>query len=119
MPFTIFSMDREEAEKRAAAEAALALVRDGMTLGLGTGSTAAWFVRGLGARVQRGLRVRGVPTSLETRALAASLGIPLVGLEEAASIDLAVDGADQIDPQLRLIKGGGGALLYEKIVASA
>jgi ribose 5-phosphate isomerase A len=106
-------------DKRAAAEAALALVRDGMTLGLGTGSTAAWFVRLLGERVRAGLRVRGVPTSSATRALASSLGIELCTLADVPALDLAVDGADEIDPDLRLIKGGGGALLYEKIVASA
>jgi ribose 5-phosphate isomerase A len=110
--------ERDE-EKRVAAEAALAEVKEGMTLGLGTGSTAAWFVRGLGERVQRGLRIRGVPTSSRTRELAFRLGIPIVDLAAAPRIDLAVDGADEIDPALRLIKGGGGALLYEKIVASA
>jgi ribose 5-phosphate isomerase A len=108
-----------EQEKRLAAEAALVEVKEGMTLGLGTGSTAAWFVRGLGERVRQGLRVRGVPTSERTRALASSLGIPLVTLAEVDRIDLAVDGADEIDPMLRLIKGGGGALLYEKVVAAA
>jgi len=106
-------------DKRAAAEAALALVRDGMTLGLGTGSTAAWFVRGLGERVRSGLRVRGVPTSEATGALAQSLGIALCTLADVEELDLAVDGADEIDPRLRLIKGGGGSLLYEKIVAAA
>jgi ribose 5-phosphate isomerase A len=108
-----------EADKRAAAAAALAEIADGMTIGLGSGSTAAELVRLLGARVRAGLRVRAVPTSSGTRALAEAEGIPLVDFDDAAELDVAIDGADQIDPQRRLIKGGGGALLYEKVVASA
>src|SRR5690606_33663076 len=92
-----------DAEKRRAAEAAVALVRDGMTLGLGTGSTAAHAVRLIG---EKGLRVRGVPTSEATRKLAEACGILLIGLAEVDRLDLAIDGADEIDPQLRLIKGG-------------
>jgi ribose 5-phosphate isomerase A len=105
--------------KRQAAEHAIALVEDGMTLGLGTGSTAAHFVELLGARVKEGLKVAGVPTSTMTRVQAERLGIPLTDLDRQPSLDLTVDGADEIDPQLRLIKGGGGALLHEKIVAMA
>jgi ribose 5-phosphate isomerase A len=105
--------------KRQAAEHAIALVEDGMTLGLGTGSTAAHFVDLLGERVRQGLKVVGVPTSELTRAQAERLGIPLIDLDRQPSLDLAVDGADEIDPELRLIKGRGGALLYEKIVAMA
>jgi ribose 5-phosphate isomerase A len=105
--------------KRAAAAAALELVEGGMRLGLGTGSTAWHFVDLLGARVAAGLDVICVPTSERTRAQAESLGIPLTTLEEAPELDLAVDGADEIDPRLDLIKGGGGALLREKIVAAA
>jgi ribose 5-phosphate isomerase A len=105
--------------KRAAAAAALELVRPGMKLGLGTGSTAAYFVELLGERVKAGLDIVGVPTSEATRGLAKHLGIPLVTLEEAPELDLTIDGADEIDPQLRLIKGGGAALLREKIVANA
>jgi ribose 5-phosphate isomerase A len=105
--------------KRLAAERALTLVEPGMTLGLGTGSTAAIFVELLGARVAAGLAVRGVPTSERTRAQAAALGIPLVGFDQVDTLDLAVDGADEVDPALRLIKGGGGALLHEKVVAAA
>ena len=105
--------------KRAAAEAALELVRPGMRLGLGTGSTAAHFVELLGARVKAGLDVVGVPTSEATRGLAKHAGIPLTTLEEEPELDLTVDGADEIDPELRLIKGGGAALLREKIVAYA
>jgi ribose 5-phosphate isomerase A len=105
--------------KRAAADAALQRVEGGMTLGLGTGSTAAWMVRLLADRVREGLEVRGVPTSEETRRLAERLGVPLTTLDEAGRLDLTVDGADEIDPGLNLLKGGGGALLREKIVAAA
>lgn len=108
-----------ESLKRAAGEAALAYVREGQVVGLGTGSTVRYFLEALGARVRGGLRVQGVPTSRETAALASREGIPLLPEEEEWRIDVAVDGADQIDPQLNLIKGGGGALLREKIVAAA
>jgi len=103
-------------QKRLSGEAAAALVENGMTVGLGTGSTAAWFVRALAAR---GLDVRGVATSEATAALAASLGMTLVALDEAGPIDLTVDGADEIGPGLALIKGGGAALLREKLVWQA
>jgi len=106
-------------EKAAAARASLRFVRDGMTLGLGTGSTAAHVVRFLGEKVRAGLKIRGIPTSVHTGELAASLGIPLTTLEECQEIDVDIDGADEFDPQLYLIKGGGGALLREKIIASA
>jgi ribose 5-phosphate isomerase A len=105
--------------KQQAAERAIALVEDGMTLGLGTGSTAARFVDLVGERVKGGLKVRCVPTSEATRVRAEALGIPLVTLDEQPFVDLTVDGADEIDGELRLIKGGGGALLREKIVAAA
>jgi len=105
--------------KRQAAEHAVALVDDGMALGLGTGSTAAHFVDLLAQRVMEGLKVVCVPTSEATRTQAERLGIPLIDLDRRPSLDLTVDGADEIDPQLRLIKGGGGALLREKIVAMA
>lgn len=108
-----------DAMKRAAAAAALELVRPGMRLGLGTGSTAAHFVELLGIKVREGLEVVGVPTSEATRGLAKHAGIPLTTLEETPELDLTVDGADELDSQLRLIKGGGAALLREKIVASA
>ena len=106
-------------EKEAAARASLQFVQDGTVVGLGTGSTAAYFIKLLGERVQKGLRVRGIPTSVRSRDLAESLGIPLTTLDECQEIAVTVDGADEVDPQLRLIKGGGGALLREKIVASA
>ena len=105
--------------KRKAAEKALDYVEPGMKLGLGTGSTARHFVDLLGARVKAGLEVLCVPTSEATRAQAAALGIPLTTLDETPLLDLTVDGADEIDDELRLIKGGGGALLREKIVAAA
>lgn len=105
--------------KRQAAARALEEVRDGMKLGLGTGSTARHFVELLGERVRAGLKVVGVPTSEATRADALRCGVPLATLEEIDRLDLTVDGADEIDPQLNLIKGGGGALLREKIVAAA
>ena len=105
--------------KRQAAGRALEFVRDGMKLGLGTGSTAKHFVELLGARVRAGLDVVGVPTSEATRADAIRCGIALTTLDEVDRLDLTVDGADEIDPSLNLIKGGGGALLREKIVAAA
>lgn len=103
--------------KRVAAEKALEFVEDGMVLGLGTGSTAAYFVKGLAERVKQGLRVSGAPTSLATEKLALEVGVPLIDLSKCDHIDLTVDGADEFDPQLRLIKGGGAALLREKIIA--
>ena len=106
-------------EKEAAARASLKYVKDGQVVGLGTGSTAAYFIKLLGEQVKNGLRVRGIPTSVRSKELAASLGIPLTTLDECQEIDVTVDGADEVDPKLRLIKGGGGALLREKIVASA
>jgi len=108
-----------ETLKRQAAAQALEFVKPGMRLGLGTGSTAKHFVELLGERVQGGLDVIGVPTSEVTRADAERLGIPVTTLDETPALDLTVDGADEIGPDLSLIKGGGGALLREKIVAAA
>nr|WP_249790088.1 ribose-5-phosphate isomerase RpiA [Bradyrhizobium yuanmingense] len=105
--------------KRQAAARALEEVRDGMQLGLGTGSTAKHFVELLGERVAAGLKVIGVPTSEATRADAERCGVKLTTLDEIDHLDLTIDGADEIDPELNLIKGGGGALLREKIVAAA
>ena len=105
--------------KRSAAFAALDFIENGMRLGIGTGSTAEHFIRALAEDVAGGLKIVGVPTSERTRALCAELGIPLTDLDETPELDLTVDGADEIDQELRLIKGGGGALLREKIVASA
>jgi ribose 5-phosphate isomerase A len=106
-------------ERRRAAEVAVGEVRSGMKLGLGSGRTAEFFVSFLGGRVREGLDVEGVPTSDRTAELARSVGIRLTTLDDNPVLDLAVDGADEIDPALRLIKGGGGALLREKIVAAA
>jgi len=108
-----------EAQKRAASVRALEFVRSGMRLGLGTGSTARHFVELLGERVRAGLDVIAVPTSEATREQAERLGIPLTTLEQTPELDLTIDGADEIAPDLSLIKGGGGALLREKIVACA
>ncbi len=105
--------------KRLAAEAALAEVKPGMKLGIGTGSTANFFIDALGARVAEGLEIVGVPTSEQTRQRCEALSIPLSTLDEEPVLDLTIDGADELDDDLRLIKGGGGALLREKIVAHA
>ena len=106
-------------EKEAAARASLQFIKDGQVVGLGTGSTAAYFIQLLAEKVKAGLRIRCIPTSLRSKELAKSLGIPLTTLDECQEVDVTVDGADEVDPQLRLIKGGGGAALREKIVASA
>ena len=108
-----------DTQKRAAAARAVELVRPGMKLGLGTGSTAKHFVELLGERVRAGLDVVGVPTSEATRADAERCRVPLTTLDQTPALDLTVDGADEIAPDLTLIKGGGGALLREKIVAAA
>ncbi len=105
--------------KFAAAKRATDYVEDGMRVGLGTGSTAAWLVRCLGEMVAGGLRITGVPTSTRTADLAREAGIKVVSLDEARWLDVTIDGADEFDGNLNLIKGGGGALLQEKIVATA
>ena len=106
-------------EKQAAAGAAAELVQSGNIVGLGSGSTATYAVKVLGERVRNGLKIIGIPTSQKTKQLAEQLGIPLATLDEHPQIDIDIDGADEIDPRLNLIKGGGGALLREKIIASA
>jgi ribose 5-phosphate isomerase A len=111
-------MDQKQMKIEAAREA-LAHVSDGMRLGIGTGSTAEEFVRLLAQKVVTGLNVIGVPTSERTAALCRELGVPLSTLDETPELDLTIDGADEIDSELSLIKGGGGALLREKIVAAA
>ncbi len=108
-----------KALKIEAARAALTHVESGMRLGIGTGSTAEEFVRLLAEKVSAGMAVTGVPTSERTAALCRELGVPLATLDEMPELDLTVDGADEVDPRLSLIKGGGGALLREKIVAAA
>ena len=109
-----------DAAKFAAAKRAAAIVEDGMKVGLGTGSTAAWLVRCLAERMREdNITFTGVPTSSSTASLATELGIPITTLDDAGWLDLTIDGADEYDPELNLIKGGGGALLQEKIVATA
>jgi ribose 5-phosphate isomerase A len=108
-----------EAEKKRAAVEAAALIEDGMLVGLGTGSTAQYAVLEIGSRVAAGLRMTGVATSRRTSALAERLSIPLLAMEDVPRLDLTIDGADEVDPELRAIKGGGGAMLREKIVSSA
>lgn len=105
--------------KQQTAEAAVELVRDGMILGLGTGSTTRYAIEAVGRRVADGLEVVGIPTSKATAALAQTQGIPLTTLEEHPQVDLTIDGADEVDPHLNLIKGMGGALFREKLVALA
>ena len=105
--------------KKIAAGKAVEYVKNGMTLGLGTGSTAYWAIQGIGELVKQGLSVRAVATSMQSDSLARELEIPMVPFAEIDKIDLTIDGADEVDDQLNLIKGGGGALLREKIVAAA
>jgi ribose 5-phosphate isomerase A len=110
--------DSRNQEKQIAARAAVDLVEAGSIVGLGSGSTSGYAVRFLAERVREGLKIVGIPTSQETKRLAEQLGIPLATLDEHSQIDIDIDGADEIDPQLNLIKGGGGAFLREKIIAS-
>jgi ribose 5-phosphate isomerase A len=112
---------RRDLHKREAAEGAVAEIESGMVVGLGTGTTARFALETLGRRVRAGELhdVRGVPTSEATQAIAASLGVPLTTLDDHPEVDITIDGADEVDPALDLIKGGGGALLREKIVAQA
>ncbi|OZB19159.1 MAG: ribose 5-phosphate isomerase A [Rhodobacterales bacterium 34-62-10] len=117
MPAELSPIDKA---KFVAAKRAVDYVEDGMRVGLGTGSTAAWMVRCLGELVrQDGLKIKGVPTSTRTAALAREVGIEVISLDQAKWLDLTIDGADEFDGELNLIKGGGGALLQEKIVATA
>lgn len=117
MPSELSPIDKA---KFVAAKRAASYVETGMKVGLGTGSTAAWLVRCLGERVRdEGLRIKGVPTSTRTAQLARDVGIEVIGLDEAKWLDLTIDGADEYDSDLNLIKGGGGAMLQEKIVATA
>ncbi len=109
----------QDSEKELAAKAAADLVEDGMAIGLGTGSTAAHVAKILGERIKSGLKIKAVPTSEDTKRLALEVGIPLISLEDEPRLAIDIDGADEVDPSLNLIKGGGGALLREKIVAAA
>ena len=110
---------QDEAKRAAAAKAIETFLRDGMTIGLGSGTTSRWFVRILGERVTSGLRVTGVPSSKSTGQLAQEVGVPLADLNDVSQLDLTIDGADEIDSKGRMIKGGGANLLWEKIVAIA
>src|SRR5579872_5051669 len=107
------------AGKKLAAARAVSYIRPGMTLGLGTGSTAYWAIKGIGEQVKNGLSVRAIATSVQSENLARELNIPIVPFSEIDHLDITIDGADEVDEDLNLIKGGGGALLREKIVASA
>ncbi|MFS0820887.1 ribose-5-phosphate isomerase RpiA [Bacillus sp. 1P02SD] len=106
-------------EKKEVGEKALDYIKDGMVVGLGTGTTVFYTITKLGELVRNGLSIKGIPTSKETEKLAKEVGIPLVSFSEVEQIDVAIDGADEVDPELNLIKGGGGALLREKIIAHA
>src|SRR5260370_2126733 len=110
---------QDEAKRAAAAKAIETFLRDGMTIGLGSGTTSRWFVRILGERVTSGLRVTGEPSSKSTGQLAQEVGVPLADLNDVSQLDLTIDGADEIDSKGRMIKGGGANLLWEKIVAYA
>ena len=105
--------------KKLVGQQAAQLVQNNMTVGIGTGSTVYWLIMELGERVKQGLFFRAIPTSKKTATLAAEQNIPLAELNDVTSIDITIDGADEIDPNLQLIKGGGGALLQEKMVAAA
>ena len=117
--YELQNMITQEEIKRKTGEFVVDMVQQDMVVGIGTGSTAYWFIEALGKRVAAGLKCIGIPTSNESKNLAHERGIPVAELNDASSIDLTIDGADEIDPQLRLIKGGGGALLQEKMVAAA
>ncbi|WP_447969442.1 ribose-5-phosphate isomerase RpiA [Nitrospira sp. M1] len=112
------SLHSSHSLKKIAAEKSLDYIQDGQTVGLGTGSTVKYLLQALAPRVQAGLRIQGVPTSEETATLARQLHIPILQDEDCWNIDVAIDGADEVDPHLNLIKGGGGALLREKIIAA-
>ena len=112
-------MKSMDTPKKRAAETALELIRAGQVVGLGTGSTAKFAIEGLGRLIREGLSVQGVPTSIATERMARELGIPLMGLNDVNIVDITLDGADEIDPDFNMIKGGGGALTREKLVALA
>src|SRR5277367_3090643 len=112
-------MESADKAKELAAQRSLEFVEDGMVVGMGSGTTATHFIKLLGERVKQGLKIRGISSSKASEELAASLSIPIIDCHVRAEIDVAIDGADEVTHQLELIKGGGGALLREKIVASA
>ncbi|MBD1378918.1 ribose-5-phosphate isomerase RpiA [Metabacillus arenae] len=112
-------MEPKNNDKQIAGEEAVKFIKDGMTIGLGSGSTVNWMLKKLGERVKEGLNIKGIPSSLKTERLANELGIPLTDFSEVAQLDLAIDGADEVDSRLNLLKGGGGSLVREKIVDMA
>jgi ribose 5-phosphate isomerase A len=112
-------LEQRNIDKKIAGEEAVNFIKDGMTIGLGSGSTVNWMLRKLGELVKEGLQVKGIPSSLKTERLAKELGIPLTDFSKTSKIDLAIDGADEVDDQLNLLKGGGGSLVREKIVDDA
>ena len=112
-------MDANEKSKKAVGEYAVRFIQQDMVVGIGTGSTVYWFIEALGRKVKEGLHIKAVPTSTRSKEQAAQSGIPLLVLNDVSSIDITIDGADEIDHELNVIKGGGGALLQEKMVAAA
>src|SRR5690606_16191133 len=107
---------KQDQQKKLAAEEAVKWIKDGMVVGLGSGSTVNWMLEKLGEKVQQGLQITGIPSSKKTERLAKQLGIPLADFSSVSRIDIAIDGADEVDRQFNLIKGGGGSLVREKIV---
>ncbi|MFC0472409.1 ribose-5-phosphate isomerase RpiA [Halalkalibacter kiskunsagensis] len=114
-----FIMEEADLKKKLAGEKAVEYIKDGMTLGLGSGSTVYWTLKKLGELVKKGLDIKGVPSSLRTEGWAQSFGVPLTDFQKVRQLDLAIDGADEVDPHFNLIKGGGGSLVREKIVNAA
>ncbi|MEN1969917.1 ribose-5-phosphate isomerase RpiA [Lentibacillus sp. N15] len=112
-------MNPIERQKQLAGEEAISFIKNGMTIGLGSGSTVNMMLKALGERVQEGLNIKGIPTSLQTEELAHEYGIPLTRFADIEQMDVAIDGADEVDDHLNLVKGGGGCLVREKIVAAA
>jgi ribose 5-phosphate isomerase A len=109
-------LEQRNIDKKIAGEEAVHFIKDGMTIGLGSGSTVNWMLQKLGELVKEGLQVKGIPSSLKTERLAKELGIPLIDFSKATKIDLAIDGADEVDNHFNLLKGGGGSLVREKII---
>ncbi|TFJ94236.1 ribose-5-phosphate isomerase RpiA [Lentibacillus salicampi] len=112
-------MSEQDDAKKLAGEASVEHIEDGMTIGLGSGSTVYWMIRKIGECVQDGLEVKGIPSSRQTKEWANKFGVPLTDFAHVQKLDIAIDGADEVDPQWNLIKGGGGALVREKIIAAA
>ncbi|KHF39420.1 ribose 5-phosphate isomerase [Halalkalibacter okhensis] len=111
--------DQVELRKKRAGEKAVEWIEDGMTIGLGSGSTVYWTIKKLGELVNKGMKIKGVPSSIRTEGWANQFGVPLTDFQQGTELDLAIDGADEVDPSFHLIKGGGGSLVREKIVNAA